>query len=291
PGYAAPEQYGTGQSDPCSDIYGLGSTLYFCLTGQDPADNPFHFENPSQLNPKVYKRLEKAILKCVQMDPARRFASVKELENYLFGAEARTENITTGLSGTLLPPASDADASEIEIEPGELNFGVVKRGSNRKKSFIIKGIVNKLEVKKEDNWLKAYPSLVDGANQAVGVTVYTSQLNHGGEYHSRLILKGEGIRKEVPVTLKIEPKHLNLLSYVLSFIFTLVSLVPIAGLLGFILNMVVYNSVPRGERKSLKVFYYVSIFAAVLWIISTGVLLAGGYYLGWFDYLNNYFFN
>ena len=36
-GYAAPEQYGGGQSDARSDVYALGATLFSILTGQDPA--------------------------------------------------------------------------------------------------------------------------------------------------------------------------------------------------------------------------------------------------------------
>ncbi|GAC1357712.1 MAG: hypothetical protein NVSMB38_40350 [Ktedonobacteraceae bacterium] len=43
PGYAAPEQYGKGQSVPRTDIYGLGATLHHLLTGDDPSDTPFSF--------------------------------------------------------------------------------------------------------------------------------------------------------------------------------------------------------------------------------------------------------
>ncbi len=39
PGYAAPEQYRTG-TNPTTDIYGLGATLYALLTGSAPADAP-----------------------------------------------------------------------------------------------------------------------------------------------------------------------------------------------------------------------------------------------------------
>ncbi|HEV2235658.1 MAG TPA: serine/threonine-protein kinase, partial [Ktedonobacterales bacterium] len=41
PGFAPPEQYmARGKTDARTDIYGLGATLYACLTGKDPPDAP-----------------------------------------------------------------------------------------------------------------------------------------------------------------------------------------------------------------------------------------------------------
>ena len=40
PGYAAPEQYGTGQTDVRSDLFSLGATMYHCLTGEHPPQSP-----------------------------------------------------------------------------------------------------------------------------------------------------------------------------------------------------------------------------------------------------------
>src|SRR5688572_18007272 len=38
-GYAAPEQYpGYGERGPWSDVYGLGASLYRCITSHDPID-------------------------------------------------------------------------------------------------------------------------------------------------------------------------------------------------------------------------------------------------------------
>ena len=90
-----------GESDARTDLYGFGATLYYCVTGKDPSDNPFHFEPPSKINPKVQARLEKAILKCVQLNPAERFSSVDEMRLYLFGSDSRTADISPDLTGTL----------------------------------------------------------------------------------------------------------------------------------------------------------------------------------------------
>src|SRR5512139_3652407 len=55
PGYAATEQYGTGQTDVRSDIFSLGATLHHCLTGRDPSQRPLDFPDPRLLNPSLNK--------------------------------------------------------------------------------------------------------------------------------------------------------------------------------------------------------------------------------------------
>jgi len=270
PGYAAPEQYGRGQSSPQSDIYGFGATLYYCVTGKDPADNPFHFDLPSSINPKVPPQMDKAILRCVQMEAEKRFSSVAELREYLFGAPTTTTDISSLAIGT----KSKREDTPVTLVPQELNFGTLKRGVRKKKIFVIKGIVDKAKVESDKPWIRVFPKLIDGKDQEVGVTVYTSSLNHGGEYSGLVNVKGEGVNVDLSVQVKIEPKHLNFLSYLLAFIFAMWSILPVLGYIGFLGSLVVYFSVPRGERKSLKVFFYVSLFTTLFWTVSIG-----GYYL------------
>lgn len=43
-GYCAPEQLGTGQSSPRTDIYALGATMHTMLSGDNPADSPMVFK-------------------------------------------------------------------------------------------------------------------------------------------------------------------------------------------------------------------------------------------------------
>lgn len=85
-GYAAPEQYGTAQTDPRTDIYGLGMTMYFLLTGDDPRNPNFNGMKPIHaLNPSVSKGMEYIIEKCTCIDPNQRYRSagelLKDLEN------------------------------------------------------------------------------------------------------------------------------------------------------------------------------------------------------------------
>lgn len=79
-GYAAPEQYGgMGQTDPRTDIYCLGATLYHLITGCNPSEPPYEIKPIRELNPGLSSGLERIILKCVQRNPEDRFQSCAEL--------------------------------------------------------------------------------------------------------------------------------------------------------------------------------------------------------------------
>jgi len=82
-GYAAPEQYGEGQSGQYTDIYSLGITLKQLLTGKSPLDPPYGIGPVSSLNPKVSKKLEQILERCTSRDINHRYQSTCELKNEL----------------------------------------------------------------------------------------------------------------------------------------------------------------------------------------------------------------
>jgi eukaryotic-like serine/threonine-protein kinase len=79
-GYAAPEQFGgKGQTDPRTDVYCLGVTLYHLVTGQNPCEPPYELYPIRHWNPHLSGGLERIIQKCTQLNPEDRYQSCAEL--------------------------------------------------------------------------------------------------------------------------------------------------------------------------------------------------------------------
>jgi|GEM_PF-1291094 len=100
PGYAPPEQY-SGQTDPRSDIYSLGVTLYQLMTKFDPANTqtPFKFPPISSINPAASPRLIQIIEKMIQMEPEKRYQAAIEVKRDLqvmIGADITSPNMFGG---------------------------------------------------------------------------------------------------------------------------------------------------------------------------------------------------
>ena len=94
PAYMSPEQVQGHGVDARSDIYALGLVLYECLSGRRAfaAPTPVAIalkqvqERPSPLRsvrPDIPRAVEAAVMRCIEKDPSRRFASVAELASAL----------------------------------------------------------------------------------------------------------------------------------------------------------------------------------------------------------------
>lgn len=79
-GFAAPEQYKGAVLDERTDIYGLGATLHYLVTGGHPASFPNIITPIRQMNPLLSEGLEFIISKCTQLEPEKRYQNCMELK-------------------------------------------------------------------------------------------------------------------------------------------------------------------------------------------------------------------
>ena len=114
PGYSPPEQYGTARTDPRTDIYSLGATLYASLTGIIPEDGLARAMDNTQLTPlrkrntKISRRLAAAIEKAMGIDPGDRFQNAEEFKRALLGSKSKTQRLPGEYVIEPPPPGTDA---------------------------------------------------------------------------------------------------------------------------------------------------------------------------------------
>jgi serine/threonine protein kinase/Tol biopolymer transport system component len=118
PGYSPPEQYGTARTDPRTDVYSLGATLYAALCGIIPEDGLARAMDNAQLtplrkrNPKISKRLATVIEKAMAIDPAERYQNADDFQKALLGAKSKTQQLTGNYVVTPPPPEEEGAAAQ-----------------------------------------------------------------------------------------------------------------------------------------------------------------------------------
>lgn len=109
-GYLAPEGYGKGQTTPRSDIYSLSVTLHQMLSGEDPAEKPFHV---APLGAPVPPALAALVAEMVAMEEDRRPATMAEvrqrLHHLMDARAAATDVLPRGIAA--LSPTQPPDQS------------------------------------------------------------------------------------------------------------------------------------------------------------------------------------
>jgi serine/threonine protein kinase len=142
PGFSPPEQYGTARTDPRTDIYSLGATLYMALTGVIPEDGLARATGNAQLtslqklHPRINRRLAAAVEKSLALRPDERFQTAEEFKQALEEAAASASQPLRNTAtkppkpppppepaGPLLPVSTPVE--EIQAQPGSRRISLL----------------------------------------------------------------------------------------------------------------------------------------------------------------------
>ena len=94
PAFCSPEQLRGEELNARSDMYSVGATLFYLLTGRTPFDAPNMVQllatvleqrapSPRKFRPEIPQGLAKAVLRCLEKQPGERFKSYADLARAL----------------------------------------------------------------------------------------------------------------------------------------------------------------------------------------------------------------
>jgi len=123
PGYSPPEQYGSARTDPRTDIYSLGATLYAALTNNLPEDGLARAMDNAELtpirkyNPKVSRRMAAVIEKAMAVRTEERYQTAEEFKQALLSSSTKSQHLENTITIEPPPRTEGTDIKEPPDKP------------------------------------------------------------------------------------------------------------------------------------------------------------------------------
>lgn len=196
-GYAPPEQW-LGQPEPRSDLFAIGATVYFLLTGFLPISNEYlNGQGPQQSdfypvfppirekNPKISVGLETVLQNALQLDKEQRYASSLEFGQAFKGL--------VEIKGPVL-----------SVDHERIDFHKIATGRKKSKSFTLMNVgTDKLRgtITTTKPWLSVSPSSVefDAGERSIIATVDTGTLSAGKADTGKININTNGGESSIDV--------------------------------------------------------------------------------------------
>jgi serine/threonine protein kinase len=197
PAYMAPEQWKCqGPVDKRADLYSVGVMLYEVLTSKRPSESP---PAPSEISSNAPAEFDRIVLKCLEVDPTKRYQSAAEVKNQLLAAStglAYTEDIsmTGGVRNAKRKAGLSLSDKYTHLDTlHESPFGATYLVKNTKNDtlYIVKVLCRDVAGIKEANVIAQlrHPNLIRiygaGSDKERGIVI--SEYAQGGSLADRLV--------------------------------------------------------------------------------------------------------
>jgi serine/threonine protein kinase len=304
PGYAAPEQYGKGQSGPQTDLYAFGATIHHALSGRDPTPEPFQFPSLAQFRQDLPPELVALIEACLSLKPGDRpesaFAIKRQIEQMLgqTGSSSLAGRPTTtrlGPSptvpmatapGTLPLPSSAApevssttssvgatapSATGPMITPGH-SVAFMPNVLSFKDLAVGSKATARLRIKTlqpinlvcSSPNLSVAPTKLDIGTSTVMVTLDSKGLEGGSIYRAHVEVQ-EVEEADLPVEAHLARPRASTAVQMTAVLLAICTLVPFLNYLCTVVMSVMILSTPKPQRPSLRIPWRLSLFFSICW--------------------------